>query len=135
MQTQNRQPIQNVELIEVKIKSTATTRFGFPINADLKGKKVSAIEVIAVADTTKTPLGDAVLNATAQKKGYLTLNANGKEKVKNLPLSSLIASNNNGLVKEFDNILIDFDKSYISFSETTGLVADEVVLLAVYFQD
>lgn len=135
MKTANETAIQNCELVTVKVANASATRFPFPISENLRGKKITAIEVYKLADVSKSPMNEANLNDTARLKGFVTLQTAGKEKVKDMPLNTLIASNNNGLVKEFDGIVIDFQKSYITFSETSGLVANEVVMLNFYFQD
>lgn len=128
-------PIRNAEAVEVKITSTSQTRFQFPISENLRGKKVVGVETYKVADVSVSPLGNALCNATALAKGSLTLQVEGKERIKDIPLASLIASNNNGLIKTIKPAIVSLEKSYVTFANTTGLVANETVLFMFYFED
>ncbi len=135
MNNANFTPISNTEPCSVKVTSTSQTKFNLPDLPNLRGKKVYGIEAFKVANVSKDSSGNALCNSTAQAYAFLILHVNGKEKIKEMPIDSLVASSNNGLIKNFDNLEIDYQKSYIQFAITTGLVANEVVLLNFYYKD
>lgn len=126
--------IDNVEVISIKLKA-GNTRFNFPIIENIRGKKIVAIESWLVANVPSDALGQTNCNKTAFDKGFLTLSSNGKEVVKDIPLNSLAVVNNNGVIKELNELVINDQKSYVSFSNATGIVADEVVILALYYKN
>lgn len=128
-------PIQNCELIEIKIANATSGRWAFPISENLKGKKLVALEVFQVAKVAIAPSGNAVINATAFKNALLTLQLNGKEKVKDMPLVAFEAASNNGLIKQLEAYNIDLQKSYVSFTTQTGVVANESIIFAFYYLD
>jgi len=124
----------NVEIVEVSISNTSQTRFSLPNVPNIQGKKVIAVEIYDLSKVTKAPSGNAILNATVQKYGFLTLSIDGKEKVKDMPFQSLIAANNNGQIFQIENANVDPQKSYVNFATTTGLVANEIVLIAFHYE-
>ncbi len=147
LKDQNNSPVQNCELVEVKITNTSQTRFNFPDVTNIRGKRVTAIQAFKVAEVIKTPSGAATVNDNAFTYGFMTLHTAGKEKIKELPLVALHTGSNNGLMKNFSTasndpkigqshgIVIDPQKSFVSFSATSALVAGESVLFAIYFLD
>jgi hypothetical protein len=130
----NTHTIQNMELVSLKVKQSQT-RFTFPVLENLRGKKIVSIEVFPNSVLPYGTLGETNCNANAFKQGFLTLQISGREKIKSMPLQSLVSGNNNGLMKTFDKIIINEQKSYVEFSATTNLVDEEVVLIAFYYED
>lgn len=130
----NTTPIQNVEILILKLKAN-NTKFAFPVIENLHGKKITGIEAFGITQFPTSPLGDNNCNANAFKQCFLTLSIDGKEKVKDLPIGSLVAANNNGLIKTFNDVVINEQKSYVQFSATTNLVDDEVIMIAFYYKD
>lgn len=126
--------LKNCEVVQIKINNVSKTKFSFENIENIRGKKVIAIESFLVADVAKSPLGDALCNATAFQKCFLTLFADGKEKIKDLPVPSIVTKNNNGLLKTLDNFEIVPTKSYIQFAETSGLVLNECLLFAFWYE-
>jgi hypothetical protein len=126
--------IKNCELIEIKIANTTNSRWAFPFSENLKGKKVTALETYQVANVAKAPSGNDLINATAFMDAFLTLQVSGKEKIKEIPLVSFVASSNNGLIKTIEPDVIDLQKSYVSFSQQTNVVANESIIFAFYFE-
>jgi hypothetical protein len=89
-----------------------------------------------VGDVPKTPLGNAVLNATAFKNAFLTLKVKGnRDAIHHLPLNALNVPANDGKLKEFDLTDVDFENSYIQFSTAVGLIVDEEVLFSFYYDE
>lgn len=128
------QNIKNCELVEVKIANTSSSRIAFPFTENMKGKKVQAVETYQLTNVAKAPSGNALINATAFKDAFLTLQVKGKEKIKEVPLISFTTSYNDGLIKTLEPDTIDLQKSYVSFSQTANLVANESMIFVFYFE-
>lgn len=148
LKDQNNSPVQNVELVEVVVTNTSQLRFSFPDVPNIKGKRVTAIQVFKASEIAKSPTSKNLLGtgtAAAFGDAFLTLHVQGREKVKELPLVALHTGSNGGLMKNFGTsdpqkgytpgILIDPQKSHVAFSRTASLTADESVLFAFYFLD
>ena len=134
MLSANLLPIENAEVVRVLINNVANTKFNFPTDENLKGKKIVSIEAFRYSDITASSMGEPVLNDNAFAKAFLTIKAGKEERIRELPLACLNAAKNNGLVKFFNDIVPDLQKSYISFSDTYDLVKGEVVFLVFYFR-
>lgn len=148
MKDQNNSPVQNVELVEVVVTNTNQQRFSFPDVPNIKGKRVTAIQVFKASEIAKSPSGKNLLGtgtSAAFGDAFLTLHVAGREKVKELPLVALHTGSNNGLMKNFatsdgkggftSGISIDVQKCHVAFSRTASLTADESVLFAFYYLD
>lgn len=128
-------PIKDAEIVEVIVSNTSTQKFNFPDVPNLRGKKITSIEVFKLDDVSKAPSGKNVVNNNAIKKGFLTLYIKGREKIKEMPLQALVPSNRNGVVRKTDLFDLDYQKSYISFADTLDLVINEVVLIVFIYED
>lgn len=126
--------IKNLEQVLVEITNASNVEFMFPINSQLEGKAIVAIETYKTSEVTNAPDGSATLNDTAMAKAFVTLSNGSKEFIQSLPLRSLIASNNNGNVREIAPQRISLQKSKVKFSNTTGLVAGEKILFVFYYE-
>jgi len=127
-------PIENAVCVTVKVSNTSSSKFAFSTEEGLKGKKIIAIEAFSSDDIYATSTGEPVLNRFAFGEAFLTISQKGVEKISSLPLRTLHSPSNNGLVKFFNDIEPDMQKSYISFASTANLVKDESVLLVFYFK-
>lgn len=133
---QNFYPIQNSELIELVLDSTSKSKFTFAESQNIRGRKVKAIEVFTLAMCAISPQGNTLVQESDLVSGsFLTLSIGGKEKIKDLPLTSLMPTNNNGLMRNFDDIEIDLQKSYVTFPVTKAFAAGEVILFNFYYAD
>jgi len=124
----------NIENIEVKTTPATLQKFYFPDHENLKGKKIQFIEYIYSAYGI-TPSGDSIVNATVEKKSYMTLSQKGQEIIKKIPIYPMVSTNFAGYLMPFDNLEIDFPNSYFEISNTNDTVAGEIFFLNVYFYD
>lgn len=123
---------QNVETIAVRL-TAATGKYTFTDNQNMVGRKVKAIETHLLANVAKSPNGETVCNANAQKCAFLTLQIGGMERIKDIPLNSMVLANRNGNLFEIDPSVITLPKSYVSFSDVSAIVTGEVLLITFYF--
>lgn len=129
--------IKNCQEVEVSIINTAQQNFFFGNEFILRGaRKINAIEVFSATQIPYTPTGAAVIAQNLLENAYLTLigEENNREIISQMPLSSLLAANNNGNVREFDMPMINPSKCYIRFGNNTGLVANSVIVFAFYYE-
>jgi len=129
--------IKNSQEVEISISNTAQTSFYFGNEFIIRdARKITGIEVFSAADMTKTPTGATVISDANLKLGYLTLVTvdGNREVVAQMPLSSLQASNNEGIIREFDMPMINPSKCYVTFGDNAGLTANDVILFNFYYE-
>lgn len=129
--------IKNSEEVEVAIINTAQQTFYFGNEFILRNaRKITGIEVFSASQVANTPSGAAVISQAILQGAFITLvgEENNREIISKMPLSSLLAANNNGHVREFDMPMINPSKCYITFGNTTGLVANSVIPFAFYYE-
>jgi len=103
-------------------------------NSILRGVKVKSIEVIPDAIMDKSVSG--LLNSTdAQLKTIVaTFQVAGSEDVKMFPLNGLAAKNYSGMIREFDDLVINWDQSKILLNTALGsLSAGACVILNIQY--
>lgn len=129
--------IKNCEEVEVQIINTAQKTFYFGNEFILRdARKITGIEVFNADVVAKTPTGGTVISSANLKKAFLTLvgEENNREIVSNIPLYTLLASSNNGQIREFDMPMINPSKCYITFGDNTTLSANDIVPFAFYYE-
>lgn len=125
--------IKNVELVSIEVTNAAITKYPFPLAENIAGKKITAIEAFKVDDIAVNEFGKTVISNNAFKDCFVTLNVNGKEVIKTLPLAALHPGTTNKVLKRFDGIVLNAQKSYVEFGQATNLVAGNVIVFAFYF--
>ena len=132
-------PIRKTEYIEVVIDNISKKEFKFPQNLSImEGSKVLTIEAIKNSIHPISPLsGKTIVSDAAFKSSFLTLRTHGSkaDDISLYPLSSLDTPNNNGVVKEFDKIHVDFGQSKITVADLTtlaGQVGNVFAFVVVY---
>jgi hypothetical protein len=121
MSTYSISPLYNFINIQLVVNAN-TGKFYFPDLPQLRTAKIQAISYYnQISFMTKDVNNVTLLNANDLKRAYITLYSGNKEAIQNLPLYKLInitsdgTGNNDGLF-QFDNLVVDFSKSYIQFS-------------------
>jgi len=135
--------ITNSQLVEVQVPASSTAlSFQIPDQPQLKNKKTVAIEFYNVADFSIAPSGNAVVSATNLLKTFITLytfNKDGKQGqfIYQMPATSLKRSATGAYVwelPEFDDIYVDYNKSFINVASTVSGSAFSFVF-NVYYKD
>lgn len=121
MSTYSTSPLYNFINIQLVVNAN-TGKSYFPDLPQLRTAKIQAISFYsAISSMTKDINNVNLLNNNDLARCFLTLYSGNKETVQNLPLFKLInvttnlAGNNDGLF-QFDNLVVDFSKSYIQFA-------------------
>lgn len=125
--------IKNCESIEIPIIA-GTKKYKLPTQTNFRGKKITAIECIPGEIMTYSALSRSIIGNDGLKLGMLTLDVQGKEKVKQVPLRTLSRQMNNQRPFEFDNFIINNDKSYVEFSNPES-VDNQSLVLMFFFED
>lgn len=102
---------------ELPILNTTKTRWTFPENNELRGKK---FQQLMLQVNCPTPSGYAAISQTVAKNAYITLKRNNYEFIKQLPLWRLYQVGDLWALR-FQNIVFDFTNSYIDFISTAGI--------------
>jgi hypothetical protein len=95
---------------------------------------IEGIECVISTGLAVSPNLATVINATGVKSIVLTLVVDDREEIYQIPLTSLTASLNSGLIRELNEKRINIVKSYITILTTTGLNPGESVVLYFYYK-
>ena len=121
MSTYSTSPLYNFINIQL-VANSQQSKWYFPDLPQLRTAKIQAISFYqANSGMTKDINNVNLLNLTDLTAAYITLYSGNKEAIQNLPLYKLInittnqQGNNDGLF-QFDNLIVDFSKSYVSFA-------------------
>lgn len=122
--------------------NAAGTKFYFPDQPNLRGKKIQKITAYHNNLYPKTPDGINIVDVTSFYIGFLVLYVNGREDLK-IPLYHLTTQTstfsdvyftNNGYIPLFD-LPIVWEKSYILCPTTYTPTGQEAWQFGVFYQD
>jgi hypothetical protein len=121
MSTYSTSPLYNFINIQLVVNSN-TGKFYFPDLPQLRTAKIQAISFYSSVSAMSKDINNVNLVSTQDTSNcFLTLYSGNKEAIQNLPLYKLInitqtqQGNNDGLF-QFDNLVVDFSKSYVQFA-------------------
>ena len=140
---------QLVEIISPGIAGGNTaTKIQFQDQPYLRGKQITAIEVINGGDMTTSPTGKTIVTNTQMKLSYLTLYLNDVnnpknvgEWIQNVPFTLLHRTqnaSNDPFVRqmyELQGQVIYWEKCFISLATSIANTADVSFLFNVYFKN
>lgn len=127
-------PIKKAENIELLVDNTRK-QYKFGDIENLRGKHIRMIDAYRAADVPVTPLGNVNVSDTIFNKAFLVLSVDGKEVINRLPLTAICPKDNLGRRQLFNDLLINWPKSYIELGDTTGVVVGTSFYLIVYYED
>lgn len=107
------------DTFELPILNTNKTRWTFPENNELRGKK---FQQLMLQLSVPTPEGYTAISAAVAKNAYITLKKNNYEFIKQFPLFRLYQIGDLWPLR-FQNVIFDFTNSYIDFVSMTGITA------------
>jgi hypothetical protein len=122
MSTYSTSPLYN--FINIQLVANANTgKFYFPDLPQLRSAKIQAISFYCDISTMSKDINNVnLITVNDAQATFLTLYSGNKEAIQNLPLYKLInttqglVGNNDGLF-QFDNLVVDFSKSYVQFAQ------------------
>jgi hypothetical protein len=129
-------------LAQIQINATGT-KFYFPDQPNLRGKKIQKITAYFYGLYLKNPDNIALVQSQALRDGFLIAYVNGREDIK-IPLYHLVTQTglsgdtfytNNGYIPLFE-LPIVWEKSYVLVPNSYALTAaQEVFMFGVFYQD
>lgn len=127
--------------IEIPVNVGAGTKVMIPDQPQLRIQKdqrifIQAIEVFSIITSPVSPNGVANATLAELQKAVLSLYIKGEEKIYRYPLLALVGINDGTTpfrfqLPEFDNLEVDWAKSYIQFSSAP--VPTYVILLGIQY--
>lgn len=78
--------------------------------------------------------GNAIIDASEAAAAFLCLSVDGQEQIK-IPVYSLIASLNGGIVDSLGNLNINWDNSYLQIVNSAILEANDTYAFTVYYKE
>jgi len=119
--------------VELKLTTVATgTLITFQDVPQLRGSYVQGIEAFTDGQVTKTPTQNTVFAAAAAKEMLMTFVQGQENKFENIPYYTLISSNNGGLIREFRDLQVNINKSYVFIGGTTA-TANHALAFTFYY--
>ena len=101
----------------------------------LRGKYVQGIETYTSDQVSRSQTQRAVIGSGSQSAFLCNLVTDSEITFENIPYFTLISSNNGGLIREFNNLKININKSSIYISFNTGLTTSQSALFTFYYTD
>lgn len=108
------------DAFELPILNTNKTRWTFPENNNLRGKKMQ--QIMLQSGLSTTPEGYTGISAAVAKRAYITFKKDNYEFIKQFPLHRLYQVGDQWPLR-FQNVVFDFTNSYIDFVNMTGITA------------
>lgn len=125
--------------IEVLVANANASQFDVPRQSKLDNSLIVGIQSYNVDHAAITPSQRANVANVVFNKSYLTLtDAKNNQFIEYLPLSAIEKIENSGLRYKLNYELVNFENSFITVPETTGLVINTNFFLRVdyvYLED
>jgi hypothetical protein len=122
--------IENTYLVEVNLGTIGVQkRINFQFVPQLEGTEIYAIQSFSQTDLSLSPNGSQVATTSGLSSCSVTFVIGDDEKIYTLPLSDLRSANIYGFQRMFKNLKINLTKSYITIQNTSGLNANDSVLV------
>lgn len=120
-------PISRSEYVEVVVTDATLVEIPFPKQlTTLEKSRITSIEAFKFSTSPVAPSGKTMINDTVFKKSFVTFRIDNRDDVNKYPLTSLDVTTNDGKLKYFDNLKIDFSQSKIVVGSAAGLIVGEV---------
>jgi hypothetical protein len=138
--TLEKSQIERVYPLEVEIFDAAQTVFPFPDDDFLRNKKISGIKLYAdvselVVATLHAPSDKVIIANTIFKKSFLVLQLKNGLKINNLPLTLITSEFQLENEILFNQVEIDWPKSFIKIANATSLVANTVFYFLIHYSN
>lgn len=133
------QPIK-IYPLSLEITDITKKEIYFPDDNFLKGKRIAAIECycdssIVAVTTPKNPANKSFISDTIYKKSYLVLEQTNRKKINLLPISLIAFETSYDKQIFFNDLQINWPKSYIKIANTTGLTINTIFYLLIHYYD
>lgn len=123
-------------LVELPLTATANgTTLNFNDVPQLRGKFVQGVESYTNFDVAKSFTQRDVLPQARVSNILVNLVTESETVFENLPYFTLNTYYNGGLIREFNNLKININKSNIYIASSVGLLTTQSLLFTFYYTD
>lgn len=124
------QPIQRSKLVwlQVPANTLAGAEIRFPDIPEIRGKRITGIEAYDDAMLSNTPDQIPAIAAADLPKGTLTLRCDSTRQLEQMPLATLLPTNNGGIWKEPVPFIPNWQASSVTFNATPAATVFAVPL-------
>ena len=128
-------PVFRSRLIEVQLPAGLSqgSEVSFPDQPDLRNAIVMGVETFTDSDISFGPSGVAALTSADSLILVVTLAEASDEKVRNVPYTSLIRTNNAGLFREYRSLRPTWEQCKVRAVAPLAAVTTTVALVLVHF--
>lgn len=125
---------QKTYLVEVNLPSTAVgTQVNFGFIAQLEGAQIYGIQSFSADDIGASPNQRPPVPAAGLPSLFVTFVVGEEERLFKIPVTDLNSFFNKGIIRAYNNLKINFTKSYVSVNSATGLTAlDSICFQFIY---
>lgn len=132
--------VERIYPLQVEVTDVNKTSIYFPDDEFLRNKKVKSIQCFAdvselVSATLKSPDDKTIIANTIYKKSFLVLQLKNGLRISNLPLNMLTYDFWLDTEILFNNLMVDWPKSYIKIANKTDLVANTVFYFLIHYSN
>lgn len=128
--------IKNNYLVEINIPNNATgTRVYFPDIPKLRDKFITGADAVNSSVLSISPNGNTIIgNARALLVTLVTVDGGNQEAVFQMPYYDLVASLNGGIVKQFNRLKVNMQKSYLFIADGSLITAGHSAAIVFYYE-
>lgn len=127
--------IEKSYLVEVNLGTPAAQKqINFQFIPQLEGSTIYGIQTFSATDVAAAPSGSAVVSTTGLASCVITFCVGDNQDIYLMPCSDLRSANNSGFQRMFNNKKLNLTKSFITILSTTGITANDVVLVQFLYR-
>lgn len=102
----------------------------------LRGKKITGMEALSAGDLSVSPsLKTVIADADADQIVITLVNENKQEFIYQAPILNYQPRQQNGLIRAICPGVVDFQRSYITVCDNTGISANEEILFNFFYEN
>lgn len=130
------QPIPRSKLVWINLPAGATAGAApkFPNIPELVGKTIIGIEFYDITILSATPDQTQVISAADSLGVTLVLKEDSLQRIEQIPVATLLPTNNAGIWKEFTPFIVNWQSSFVQLNATPG-VSSTAVPFNVFYVD
>jgi len=127
--------VANTRFIELTVPAGVSigTSIKFPTDDELNLKSVSALESYDDGILVRTPANAPVVTLAKGAAVVLFLYDNNKAKFYGLPYNSINTTQNSGILRQFKDLNINLNKSYIMITSVAAIVAGDALAFSFMY--
>jgi len=127
--------VQKEYLTEINLPVIASgTQVNLGFIPQLEGAQIYAIKSFGESDILISPNNKTLVSNAGLASLFVTFVVGEEERLFKLPVTDLNSTYNQGIIRQFNNLKINFTKSYITVNSSTNLTAAESVCFSFIYK-